>query len=59
MSVNLFNYNFPNNLKIARRKVNNDSMIIKINTDLQKIEKVKNNQNKYLKRYLESSIRIG
>ena len=59
MNVNLFNYNFPNNLKIARRKVNNDSMIIKINTDLQKIEKVKNNQNKYLKRYLESSIRIG
>ena len=59
MNVNLFNYNFPNNLKIARRKVNNDSMIIKINTDLQKIEKVKNNQNKYLKRYLESSLRIG
>ncbi|MBR2891158.1 MAG: hypothetical protein IKC22_02115 [Bacilli bacterium] len=59
MNVNLFNYNFPNNLKIARRKVNNDYMIIKINTDLQKIEKVKNNQNKYLKRYLESSIRIG
>ena len=59
MNNKFFDKNFPNNLQIARRKTNNDKTIIDISSNLEKIESAKNNQNKYLTKYLENSIKIG
>lgn len=55
----LFGRNFPNNLRIARRKVYHDDSLKNISLLIQKIEKVKNNQNKYLQKYLNQSKLIG
>ncbi len=55
----LYGNNFPNNLKIARRTVTTDPMVFKIKSLLSKIEKNKNEENKFLKHYIERSVRIG
>ena len=59
MNNSFFGNHFPNNLQIARRKVKEDDMVKKISLNIEKIETAKNSQNKYLKRYLENSIKIG
>ena len=59
MINNIFGKNFPNNLRIARRKVFNDNTLKNISLLIEKIEKVKNNQNKYLVKYLDNSKLIG
>ena len=59
MNDKIFVNNFPNNLKIARRKVIDDKTIIKIHLNLQKIELVKDNNNLFLKKYLKTSNKIG
>ncbi|MBQ2891499.1 MAG: hypothetical protein IJE45_01245 [Bacilli bacterium] len=59
MINNIFGKNFPNNLRIARRKAFDDDALKNISLLIQKIEKVKNNQNKYLVKYLDQSKLIG
>ena len=51
----LFERSFPNNLRIARRKVYNDESLKNISLLIQKIESAKNNQNTYLQKYLNQS----
>ena len=55
----LFERSFPNNLRIARRKVYNDESLKNISLLIQKIESAKNNQNTYLQKYLNQSKLIG
>ena len=55
----LFERSFPNNLRIARRKVYNDESLKNISLLIQKIESAKNNQNTYLQKYLNQSNLIG
>ena len=55
----LFERSFPNNLRIARRKVYNDESLKNISLLIQKIESVKNNQNTYLQKYLNQSKLMG
>ena len=59
MISKIFSNSFPNNLRIARRKVENEKNLEEIKILINKIEKVKNNQNIYLKKYLNSSKLIG
>ena len=55
----LFERSFPNNLRIARRKVYDDESLKNISLLIQKIESAKNNQNTYLQKYLNQSKLIG
>ena len=50
---------FPNNLRIARRKVENEEIQDKINLLLKKIKTSKNEQDTYLSEYLSKSKLIG
>ena len=59
MNKSIFGSHFPNNLQIARRKVKEDDTVKKISLNIAKIDDAKNSQNKYLKKYLENSKKIG
>lgn len=59
MKNNIYYKGFPNNLRIARRKVENEEIQDKINLLLKKIKISKKNQNVYLSEYLSKSKLIG
>ena len=59
MKNNIYYKGFPNNLRIARRKVENDEMQDKIYSLLNKSKNSKNQQNNYLSEYLNNSKLIG
>lgn len=50
---------FPNNLKIARRKTNNELIIIESQKTLKELTENKTQQNPYLAKILQNSITIG
>ena len=52
------NNQFPNGLRIVRRKVTQDESIKFIDSLLKRIDSYKNQQSKFLKQYLENSKKI-
>lgn len=59
MTSRIFSKDFPNNLKIARRRTNGEQLVIEIQKMLNELNKSENNQNPYLKSILEKSTLIG
>ncbi len=59
MKNNIYYKGFPNNLRIARRKVENEEIQDKINSLIKKVKNNKKNQNVYLSEYLSKSKLIG
>lgn len=55
----LYNNDFPNGLRIARRRTKNDKPIKNILNQLKKVEIEKSHSNQYLNKYLEKSKNIG
>jgi hypothetical protein len=59
MKNNIYYKGFPNNLRIARRKVDNDETQQMIYTLLSKVKISKQEQNNYLTEFLSKSKLIG
>jgi hypothetical protein len=59
MKNNIYYKGFPNNLRIARRKVDNDETQQMIYTLLSKVKISKQEQNNYLAEFLSKSKLIG
>lgn len=59
MKNNIYYKGFPNNLRIARRKVETDETQEKICALLNKVKTNKKQQNTYLNDYLSNSKLIG
>lgn len=59
MVEKLYNKDFPNGLRIARRRTQNDKPIKSIYNQLKKVENEKSHTNQYLNKYLEKSKNIG
>ena len=59
MKSNLYYKGFPNNLRIARRNVENDEAQEKIYSLIKKIKSSQKQQNIYLNSYLSNSKLIG
>lgn len=59
MKSNLYYKGFPNNLRIARRNVENDETQEKIYSLIKKIKSSQKQQNNYLNSYLSNSKLIG
>ena len=55
MNKPIYDKNFPNTLRIVRRKVNNDRVLMVVNQMLEKVNDYKQKQNPYLKTYLEKA----
>ena len=58
MKSNLYYKGFPNNLRIARRNVENDEAQEKIYSLIKKIKSSQKQQNNYLNSYLNPIINI-
>ena len=59
MKSNIYYKGFPNNLRIARRIVENDEAQEKIYSLIKKIKTSQKQQNNYLSSYLNNSKLIG
>lgn len=59
MNEKIYKKDFPNGLRIARRRTQNDKPIRGIINQLKKVEMEKSHTHQYLNKYLEKSKLIG
>ena len=59
MERTIYKIDFPNNLKVARRKTSGEAISKELQKDIYEIEQLSNNQNTVLDELIKTSIPIG